>query len=65
MRGENRDYIPKREKGAESRMDDNASLQDGLSGRIESKRRGAHYRDHFDKGQEDMGAKYADIFDFD
>lgn len=64
MRGENRDYIPTRERGAGERMKANSSMQDGLSGRIEADKRGARYREYYEKGVRTPEKKFQGMFDY-
>lgn len=50
QRGEDRDYIPRRQRVERGQ---GASLEDGVSMRVESDRRRAHYRKRTDKGREE------------
>lgn len=58
MRGENRDYIPSRERDLTERMKSGASLEDGLAGRVTVQQKGAYYRDYSEKGESRPDKKY-------
>lgn len=49
QRGENRDYIPTRERDLASKCADSASIQDGLSCRVTVDKRRPHYRKYTGK----------------
>jgi hypothetical protein len=55
-----RDYTPRRERNVEERMDQGASLKEGLSGRTEVTKRKPFYREY--PGQEDQMGPMIDIF---
>lgn len=44
QRGENRDYLPTRERNVSERMSEGASLKDGVSGRMTATPRRPHYK---------------------
>lgn len=61
-----RDYVPKKERNLKERMDEGASVKDGLAGRATTQRDGAHYRTYIgEDGKPDPMKKYKGAFDND
>lgn len=64
MRDTPLDYVPTREKNLGDRMDEGASLEDGLAGRTKVQKRGARYRAYRDNsGNEVQGKQWEGSFE--